>query len=220
MTATPLRAVSAKGLTVFLLTWLLVATQVSSAVVSDVSPSEETDCFTAFDEFDARWLTADRYGNVVSLLPYQQVATLCPAGCLAAARGRGSAALVWGSYPYHGSSSLCLSAVHAGVINDSAGGGVFVSYFHRHEWSDSKRQTIFPFTSAAGSFSNAVRSANVSTSWFNVLSNRTERSYTVRGRGELVVQRRQAPFSARAGTCISDGACTTARSPWWTPSTR
>ena len=104
-----------------------------------------------------------------------------------------------GSFPYHSASSVCLAAIHAGVISDEAGGGVWVNRFYRHDWSNTSTQTIFPYQSWRGSLSNGVQSEEVDHSWYSVPSNASEWSYTVRGRGDHIVQRRQAPFAARAG---------------------
>ena len=106
---------------------------------------------------------------------------------------------MYGSYPYAAASSICLSAVHCGVLDEATGGSVFVSRFYRHDWSNGSAQSIFPFASAASSRSNGVSSENVPTSAYSVPSNGTSWSYVVRGRGEFVQQRRSAPFSPRSG---------------------
>ena len=129
------------------------------------------------------------------LLAYRTVAVGCPAGCLSSpTRGK-----VMGSYPYSASSSVCLAAIHCGLVNASLGGAVFVSRFYRHDWSNSSTQTIFPFDSAFGSFSNGVLSGDVDSASFAVTSDGGDFSFVVRGRGELVTQRRTALFPARAG---------------------
>ena len=45
----------------------------------------------------------------------------CPTDCLNPAQHNITGAVVMGSFPYHPSSSLCLSAIHAGVINGTLG---------------------------------------------------------------------------------------------------
>ena len=107
--------------------------------------------------------------------------------------------VVRGSYPYSSDSSICLAAIHAGVVNATLGGAVFVSRFYRHDWSRSPTQSIFPFSSSTGSLSNGVHSLNVSALSYTVPSNGSEWSFIVRGRGELVRQRRLAPFPPRSG---------------------
>jgi hypothetical protein len=94
---------------------------------------------------------------------------------------------------------MCLAAVHAGIIDGRVGGGLFVSRFFRHDWSNTSTQSVFPFTSSRGSFSNGVQSVAVPSDWYSLPSSATECSYTVRGRGDHVMQRRQAPFSPRVG---------------------
>ena len=131
----------------------------------------------------------------VSVLPYQSLAVLCPAHCTAET----GAGQLLGSYPYAAPSSICLAGIHSGIISAAAGGGVFVSRFYRHDWSNSSTQTIFPFSSSSGSLSNGVQSLPVPAAWYSVPSTAREWSYAVRGRGEPVVQRRQAPFPPRAG---------------------
>ena len=154
-------------------------------------------CTDTLGSLDARWRVISPNGFeriTVPIMPLAAVAALCPANC-----SRVAAARLFGSFPYHGQSSVCLAAVHAGIIDDSVGGGVFVSRFYRHDWSNSSTQSIFPFTSAMGTLSNGVHSRDVDSSWYTVPSNASEWSYSVRGRGDYVVQRREAPFSPRAG---------------------
>ena len=162
--------------------------------------------FTALDDL-YRFRDLRGYGNFpVPISQFQSIAAACPANCTAliaqSAKDNtniSSSSRVFGSYPYHGSSSVCLSAIHSGVILDSEGGGVFVSRFYRADWSGSDSQSIFPLASAGGSDSNGVVSEAVADSWYSVPSHGREWSYAVRGRGELVVQRREAPWPARAG---------------------
>ena len=122
----------------------------------------------------------------------------CPGFCLSNSTGSSSAP-VYGSFPYHSNSSLCLSAIHAGIITDRDGGFVFVSRFFRHDWSGREGETIFPSSSHRGTLSNGVQSLDVPTLWYSVPSGMSAHSWTVRGRGDKVVQRRSAPFSPRAG---------------------
>ena len=192
---------------------LLPLTGSSRVVRSDIGSSYSeyspffpllSNCSMTFEEFDRYWFLREDWdpepGKWISQLPYQSIAALCPANCTHSVEGsQPQEGAVYGSFPYHGSSSVCLAAVHAGIISGKEGGGVYVSYFFRQDWSNTSTQTIFPFTSSLGSLSNGVLSHNVSSLWYSVPSNATEHSWTVRGRGDLVVQRRQAPFSPRAG---------------------
>ena len=139
------------------------------------------------------------------LVAHRTSAHWCPADCpelTAAAVGpvRGvSVAVVRGSYPYSSDSAICLAAVHCGVLLPSLGGSVYPSRFYRHDWSGGWSQTIFPFSSSQGSLSNGLHSLDVLNSSYSVPSNGTEFSFTVRGRGELSKQKREAPFPPRWG---------------------
>ena len=103
---------------------------------------------------------------------------------------------VFGSHPYHGNSSICLSAIHSGVVAEAVGGSVFVARFYRHEWGEAA--SIFPGASANASLSSAVLSQQVPPQWNPQPATAVSYSYTVRGRGEVVVQRRRAPFPPRS----------------------
>ena len=130
-------------------------------------------------------------------LNYRTLSFSCPPSCNAPSSPISPP--VYGSYPYSPLSSICLSAVHCGLLNDSLGGSVLVSRFYRHDWSNSSTQTIFPFNSSLGSLSNGVNASAVPSGSYSVPSNATSWSYVVRGRGELVTQRRSAPFPPRYG---------------------
>ena len=73
-----------------------------------------------------------------------------------------------------------------------------MSRFYRHDWSNSSSQTIYPFDAWRGSMSNGVLSGDVDSSSYRVPAGSKEWSYTVRGRGDFVLQRRRAPFSPRS----------------------
>ena len=150
-------------------------------------------CNTTFADLDT--------ASIIPLFNYRTVAFYCPPLCLNfSSPSSSSAPLVYGSYPYSANSSICLSAVHCGVINNTLGGSVFPSRFYRHDWSNTTaNQTTFPFTSAIGTTSNNVTSLDVSASQPAAPSNGSQWSYVVRGRGEFVQQRRLAPFSPRSG---------------------
>jgi hypothetical protein len=87
--------------------------------------------------------------------------SFCPPGCL----GLKGVPPVWGSFPYYNTSSLCLAAVHAGVISNATGGVVMATRFFRQTWDNDSTQTVFPFTSARGSYSNGVQSLDVPRRW-------------------------------------------------------
>ena len=149
------------------------------------------------------WLTFAALDANVSLLEYRSIAFQCPPGCLdhsmQSSKTRYSSDAVEGSYPYSPASSVCLSAVHCGLLDATVGGSVFVSRFYRHDWSNGETQTIFPFNSSHGSTSNGISSSDVPSTSYTVPSNGSIYSFTVRGRGEIVMQRRSAPFPPRSG---------------------
>ena len=151
------------------------------------SPSDSDSCLTTFSQFDAD----------TPLLAFRTAVFTCPASCLPAAAAAGLS--VYGSYPYHAQSGLCLAALHSGLINDSQGGGLFVHRFLRQDWSGGLTQTVFPFGSAVASLSNGVQSLPVPDSWHSVPAAGTDFSFTVSGRGQFVTQRRTAPWSGRSG---------------------
>ena len=197
LAAWQLQSVLPMALTMSLLV-LLLLTALQPAAAAATCAHDLTPCSLTFAAFDAACTGDAMVSNVpkqVEMLPYLSVAALCPMFC----QYRAEAIPVFGSFPYHSSSSVCMSAIHAGVINGSAGGGVFVSRFNRQDWSNGSTQTIFPFGSWRGSLSNSVQSLNVSSDWYSVPSSDSEWSYTVRGRGDFLSQRRHAPFPPRAG---------------------
>ena len=130
---------------------------------------------------------------------YQSVAAFCPSTCLSNTSSHSTQRpAVYGSFPYHGRSSACLAAIHTGFINASVGGGFFISRFYRHDWSNSSTQTIFPHGSQHGTYSNGVQSQDIDSGWYTVPSNDTEYSYTLRVRGEYMLQRCQTPYPPRS----------------------
>ena len=166
-------------------------------------------CSDSFDDLSARKL-ARPLGSPpdpawLGLANSHPLTALCPPNCTLPSPSSSppyapstSLPAVYGSSPYHGRSSVCLAAVHAGLIDASTGGGVFISPFYRHDWSGGDAQTIFPFQSNRGRLSNGVRSLDVPAHWHSVPSNASAYSYTVRNRGDSVVQRRQAPWPVRS----------------------
>ena len=130
------------------------------------SPSSlftSTNCDRLFDWAEQVWRFPLR-NNIMdqaTFFPDQSFAALCPSDCLQQLSQDRHAGLpklygVFGSFPYFSSSSICLAAVHAGIINDTLGGGVFVNRFYRHDWSNTSTQTIFPHESWRGSLSNGI----------------------------------------------------------------
>ena len=124
----------------------------------------------------------------------------CPQHCLRALQADPQHARVYGSFPYHRSSSVCLAAIHAGIIADEAGGTVLVEPFYPLTWNNDSSQTIFPHQSAFPTLSNGLLSLPVSAiEAVSVPSPLTSSSWTVRTRGLSGRQRQFAPFSPRAG---------------------
>jgi hypothetical protein len=104
-----------------------------------------------------------------------------------------------GSFPYHGNSSVCLAAIHSGLIRNEDGGGVFLTRFWPETWANDSTQTIFPHGSNASSVSNGVQTQHVPPSWYTVPSPLKSYSWTLQPRGVVASQRQTAPFSPRAG---------------------
>ena len=118
----------------------------------------------------------------------------CPAGCINSTRGDNNTRVI-GSFPYHPSSSVCLAAIHSGLMDDAQGGTVWLSLFFSQTW-DEQAVDIYPFSSAQGSWSNGVQSEAVLLPSPPTLD---DFSCVVHSRGTVFNQRRQAPWSARAG---------------------
>ena len=116
------------------------------------------------------------------------------------ASGPASSASVYGSYPYHASSSICLAAVHAGVIADELGGGLFIDRFYPMDWSNTSTQSIWPHMSAVSTLSYGVQSLDVPAHLLDPSPTPLDHaSWTVRARGITATQRQLAPFPPRAG---------------------
>ena len=149
--------------------------------------------FTQHEQGWANFLSCDMLGPV-------KVHT-CPQHCtrLLHEPHELPAAPVWGRWPYHGNSSICLSAIHAGLIADAAGGAVVLERFFPADWSNSSSQTIFPHEAWRGSLSNAVQSEPVPAAELAEPSPLSAYSWTVRSRGAVAAQRQTAPWSARSG---------------------
>jgi hypothetical protein len=172
-----------------------------STVHPEAPPNPPSLCLHSFADVDQSFTSYNPLGSAtpsVALLPYQPLAMYCPRNCSFSIPSN-SLPPVYGSFPYHARSSICFASIHAGIISDRKGGGVFVSRFYRHDWSNSSTQSIFPFNSSHGTLSNGVKSQDVDSTWFSVPSNGSEWSYAVRGRGDYIIQRRIAPFPPRAG---------------------
>ena len=124
----------------------------------------------------------------------------CPAGCLLLVDDAdASSPRLWGSFPYLSNSSVCLAAIHCGVISNSTGGAVQAARFYRQSWAEDDTQTVFPFQSHRGSLSNGVSSADVREDWRPTPADRFQWSATVRAVvGPYIAQRRNAPFSPRS----------------------
>ena len=121
-------------------------------------------------------------------------AKCCPPRCLDLARnvsqaGHGSFGSVWGSFPYHENSSVCMAAIHAGLISSVDGGWVLYERFgsfhqpvmldltspladkqssrflengtYRRILHNISREELFPFNSSQSSWSNGVFSLSI-----------------------------------------------------------
>ena len=123
----------------------------------------------------------------------------CPRDCTRAYVDDPTRTHVLGSYPYHANSSICLAAIHSGVIRADTGGGVFLDRFWPEDWSNTASQSIFPRGSHLGSLSNGVHSEAVPDSALRTPAPLLNYSWTVRTRGVVANQRQVAPFDPRAG---------------------
>jgi hypothetical protein len=121
----------------------------------------------------------------------------CPPDCLTAAAS--SDARVYGSFPYHPSSSVCLAAIHSGLLNSTAGGAVFFQPFYAESWDESSLQlsSLYPHNASRGSSSFSVHSLPVPQPEEPLTLD--SHSFVLHGRGTVFNQRRQAPWAARAG---------------------
>ena len=136
----------------------------------------------------------------------------CTRHCLRAAQLPQVA--VYGSFPYHADSSICLAAIHAGLIRDEDGGGVFMARFWPADWSNSSTQTVFPAGSDAPTNSNGVSSLQVPAAWMAVPAPLSSYSWTLKSRGVVANQRQTAPWSPRAGHASINLARIWNRVPW------
>ena len=126
----------------------------------------------------------------------------CPQHCLRALSTHPDQARVYGSYPYHANSSICLAAIHSGIISDDAGGSLLIEPFYPLTWANDSTQTIFPHNSSLPSLSNGVATLPISIidPTFSPLtpSPLSSHSYTVRTHGLGARQRQLAPFPPRS----------------------
>ena len=193
------------SLLLFLLLALAVVTFASSPKATGAEVvADGSSCLTSFHLYFHELLP------VAIDFPRQTLHFACPANCpsLAAASlrlrtkklgntSRPSQSVpswpVYGSFPYHPLSSICLAAVHSGVLNASLGGSVWVERFFSVEW-DERNVTLYPFDSARGTLSQGVQSQAVSALGE---TNLTLSSYscTLHSRGAVFSQRRTAPWS-------------------------
>ena len=137
--------------------------------------------------------------NTCCYVPRANVHT-CPHDCLRAVK-EGKAA-VYGSFPYHANSSICVAAIHAGLISNWEGGGVFLSRFFPADWSNSSTQTLFPVGSERSTTSNGVTTTAVPAEWRPTPAPLSSYSWTLKARGVVANQRQTAPFSPRAGHAL------------------
>ena len=180
-------------------------------------------CTASFEQFRAShsdWVTCYH-------APVFNVHT-CPRRCSRAADELHLLnATVYGSFPYAANSSICLAAIHAGVINDTTGGALLLDRFEPTTWTVSAHSLNasssssssssapraapsisdwFPHGSWRAALSFGVQSRRVIVSsaagdggWADGSSEESVSSWTVRGRGLQARQRQLAPFSPRSG---------------------
>ena len=178
-------------LLLFALLLLLTFCPRCSAVPTSVVNVSCSLTFAAFDGANntaggnyLNWDTVAWWSVPLPTITNQMV--VCPTNC-AAPSNTSTRPAVFGSFPYSPTSSICAAAVHAGIVSNTAGGGVLVSRFYRHDWSNTTNQTVYPFDSWRGSASNGVQSGDVDSSSYRVPAGSRDWSYVVRGRGDFVV---------------------------------
>ena len=124
----------------------------------------------------------------------------CPRSCLQSIGLAPALARVYGSGPYAAASSICLAAIHSGLVDDARGGAVHVDPHFPLDWSNSSTQTIFPLHSREGSLQRGVNSSQVPPEWVGPEpSPLSSHSWSVRRRGVTPRQRQMAPFPPRSG---------------------
>ena len=175
-------------------------------------------CTLSFDQFtDAHsdWLTCYH-------APVFNVHT-CPRACLRAVHDLFLLnATVYGSSPFAGNSSICLAAIHAGIIDEVEGGAILIDRFYPETWQVTNHRspssvpralssaaalaTWFPRESWKGSLSFGMQSNDVrmlpgsgGPYADNDGAGSGTTSWMVRGRGLQPRQRQRAPFSPRSG---------------------
>ena len=104
---------------------------------------------------------------------------------------------MYGSFPYHRHSSICLSALHGGLVEDARGGGVWFDVFLSQTWDEAAIE-LYPHGAERGSSSMGLTSQPVSVLTPEPLTLQSF-SCTLMSRGTVFTQRRTAPWSARSG---------------------
>jgi hypothetical protein len=91
-------------------------------IASELGDTDESACFVTAYVLDSQ-LTSSGV----------QPPVICPSWCTNATgvNRLSSTAVLFGSYPYHVNSSICLAAIHSGIITNELGGGVFWEKFYR-----------------------------------------------------------------------------------------
>ena len=192
----------------------------------------------------------DRYTVTTTPLIPEATPNCCPPRCLAVVRALAeerqglqqfrqpslaSAAAdtvvpaVYGSWPYHSNSSVCLAAIHSGVITDEDGGwlmmGPFAAFHHPllldlsgphpdepvpelgpylDVLSPISGLQLFPLHSSQPSLSNGVQSRHAAEGWTAgsaelPTTTIADVSFVVHSRGNLIESVSHPPFSARSG---------------------
>ena len=148
---------------------------------------------------------------------------------VAAVEADAAVPLVYGSWPYHSNSSVCLAAIHSGVITDEDGGwlmmGPFAAFHHPllldlsgphpdepvpelgpylDVLSPISGLQLFPLHSSQPSLSNGVQSRHAAEGWTAgsaelPTTTIADVSFVVHSRGNLIESVSHPPFSARSG---------------------
>ena len=94
------------------------------AVLYELGNTANTQCNASVCGWTCAQLADSTLADCVCSYIDTRTVHTCPQHCL-----RYVGRKVFGSYPYHGNSSVCLAAIQAGVIGNEEGGGVMARRF-------------------------------------------------------------------------------------------
>ncbi len=96
----------------------------------------------------------------------------CPPGCSSSSANDGNGIIVEGNYWYSDKSSICLSAIHAGTINETTGGYLQITYQRRaHIWDTNYDLGTTNHSITSTDISNVTVTRIFTTEKYNVSTN-------------------------------------------------